>query len=231
MEVAYDAKLSSYGIDDLASFGMFRNFDVVNNSWGYDQPFSANSLTSAWVKGQIDGIEDAAQHGRNGLGTIVEFGAGNDYALGFDTNQQSDTASRHVITTGAVNSTKNPGVSTPRYSTPGASILVSAAGTDMTAPAIKLTNADGDTLGAESEAEGGTSFAGPVVSGIAALMLEANANLGYRDVQKILAYSAHLVADAATDWRYNGATDWNGGGLHVSHDYGFGGVDNFRCAA
>ncbi len=47
-------------------------------------------------------------------------------------------------------------------------------------------------------------------------MLEANPNLGYRDIQKILAYSAKRVEDANTDWQTNGADDWNGGGLHFS---------------
>src|SRR5690606_4185452 len=36
----------------------------------------------------------------------------------------------------------------------------------------------------------GTSAAAPVAAGVAALILEANPGLGYRDVQEILAYSA-----------------------------------------
>ena len=31
--------------------------------------------------------------------------------------------------------------------------------------------------------------------------------------------------DDNTDWQTNGAKNWNGGGLHFSHDYGFGKVD------
>jgi len=59
---------------------------------------------------------------------------------------------------------------------------------------------------------------------VVALMLDANPNLGYRDVQEILAYSARMTG-APGSWRSNGADDWNGGGLHVSHDFGFGLVD------
>ena len=36
----------------------------------------------------------------------------------------------------------------------------------------------------------GTSFAAPAVAGVVALMLEANPELGYRDIQQILAMSA-----------------------------------------
>ena len=38
-------------------------------------------------------------------------------------------------------------------------------------------------------------------------------------------YSAKYVSDAKTTWAFNGADNWNGGGLHMSHDYGAGEVD------
>jgi len=81
---------------------------------------------------------------------------------------------------------------------------------------------------------GGTSAATPQVSGIVALMLEANPNLGWRDVQDILAYTARHTGSAVGGppsgdelhtWDFNGAADWNLGGLHHSNDYGFGLVD------
>ena len=63
-------------------------------------------------------------------------------------------------------------------------------------------------------------------------MLEANPDLGWRDVQEILALSARQVGDPASlsgyekyAWSYNGADNWNGGGMHFSNDYGFGLVD------
>jgi subtilisin family serine protease len=71
----------------------------------------------------------------------------------------------------------------------------------------------------------GTCGSTPHVSGVMALMLEANPNLGYRDVYEILAYSAVLTADEAWQWQDNGAGNWNGGGLHVSHRAGYGLVD------
>jgi len=71
---------------------------------------------------------------------------------------------------------------------------------------------------------GGTSAAAPQVSGVVALMLEANPDLGYRDVQDILALTARNT-DTTGSWNINGATDWNGGGLHVSRDVGYGLVD------
>jgi subtilisin family serine protease len=74
----------------------------------------------------------------------------------------------------------------------------------------------------------GTSFSSPVVSGVAALMLDANPGLGWRDVQEILAATAGRTGSPA-GWSFNGADNWNGGGMHVSHDYGFGLVDAYAA--
>src|SRR5262249_38630847 len=63
---------------------------------------------------------------------------------------------------------------------------------------------------------GGTSSATPVVSGVIALMLQANPNLTYRDVQHILVQSATQNDPGSPTWSLNGA------GYHVSEDYGFG---------
>ncbi|MCL4192379.1 MAG: S8 family serine peptidase, partial [Thermoguttaceae bacterium] len=66
---------------------------------------------------------------------------------------------------------------------------------------------------------GGTSAAAATVSGIIAMMLEANPNLTYRDVQHILVQSARQNDFASEEWVTTG------GGHAVHHDYGFGVVD------
>ena len=81
-----------------------------------------------------------------------------------------------------------------------------------------------------------------MVSGVVALMLDANAGLGWRDVQNILAASARhtgsdsgdLGAEAAHanengEWFFNDAANWNGGGMHFSNDYGYGLVDAYAA--
>ena len=65
----------------------------------------------------------------------------------------------------------------------------------------------------------GTSASAPIVSGVVALMLEANPNLGWRDVSKILATTAAKNDPTDGDWQTNGA------GHHINHRYGFGRVD------
>jgi subtilisin-like proprotein convertase family protein len=132
------------------------------------------------------------------------------------------------------------------YSTPGASNLV-AAPSNGGASSIWTTDrvgAEGYSDGASQAPDnvdpdytarfGGTSSAAPAVAGVVGLMLEANPDLGWRDVQEILAYTARHAGTAIGSgvsgfefdpWRFNAATTWNGGGLHFSNDYGFGLVD------
>uniref|UniRef100_UPI002B41143D S8 family serine peptidase n=1 Tax=Photorhabdus africana TaxID=3097554 RepID=UPI002B41143D len=83
----------------------------------------------------------------------------------------------------------------------------------------------GSTFGNDYTSMQGTSFAAPIISGVVALMLEANPNLGYRDVQQILALSARKINDPSTAWSDNSSHSWNGGGMHTSNDYGFGQID------
>ena len=85
-------------------------------------------------------------------------------------------------------------------------------------------------LNFQSELEG-TAFAAPLVSGVVALMLQANPRLGLRDVQEILAYTARQNDPLDPTWQINDAVNWNGGGLHVSNDYGFGLVDAAAAVA
>ena len=207
-------------------------YDVVNNSWGFTLSFSNNfNVTSENKIGTADEILPllyAVKLGRGGFGTNIVFGAGNDREEGGNTNYSNLTNSPYTITVGAINKDADIGsleIQADPFSNPGSSILISAPGSNIWSTSLLLENSNGSVFGNDYETINGTSFAAPIVSGIISLMLEANPYLGYRDVQEILAYSARYVNDPSTTWQTNGASDWNGGGLHFSHDYGFGNVD------
>ena len=189
-------------------------------------------------------IDNAVSVGRDGLGTILVKAGGNGRSSGHDANLVSWNANIHTISVAAVD--QNGFVSF--YSTEGANLLVSGFGT--AAPGQVVTTDVTGTGGYNSGQPGrpfdldytngfnGTSAAAPMVSGVVALMLEANPDLGWRDVQEILANSArHVGSDVGSGiagfernaWFFNNSDNWNGGGMHFSNDYGFGLVDAFAA--
>ncbi|MEQ8971988.1 MAG: S8 family serine peptidase [Coleofasciculus sp. C1-SOL-03] len=245
--VAYDATIFGFGINydntlvqrateaiNNASgleqkLGINREADVVNMSFSTYSYFDVGR-DSAQMAALNTAIDNAAIFGRDGLGTILVKSAGNRRSSNFDTNAMSWNANPHTISVAAVD--QNGFVSS--YSSHGASVLVSAFGTPGQVVTTDRTGSAGYKSGDYTSTFNGTSAATPMVSGVVALMLEANPNLGWRDVQEILAYSArHVGSNVGSDtrgseeyaWSFNGANNWNGGGLHFSNDYGFGLVD------
>ena len=240
--VAYDAQLvslytsfsSQWQTEIVNAFHYAVGMDVLNNSWGFNNllktgtnwAFYDNANDPAFAP-EFAALRDLVANGRHGLGTVVVQAAGNSYDYGDDTNLHNFQNSRYIVTVGAVDSAGE----SSHFSTTGASILVAAPGGGGYGDyeSILTTDRTG-AAGASSDNHAfvdGTSFAAPVVSGVVALMLEVNPNLGYRDVQQILAYTARQ-AGSPSSWATNGAHDWNGGGLQYDDAIqatGFGVVD------
>lgn len=244
--VAYGAEITGYraiatslpevitATTNSINHAVNKDVDVINNSWGFSPQgpvyngFYDDFNNSAFSNAK-DAIENAVKNGRNNLGTAIVFAAGNHYAVGENTNYHNYQNSRHVITVGALNADGN----VSSYSTPGASILVSGFGSEGNVVTTDRQGSAGENKSSGADGNyhygfNGTSAAAPMVSGIIALMLEANPDLGYRDIQEILAYSARQTS-LNTTYDLNGANNWNGGGLYVSHDTGFGLVDAYAA--
>ena len=230
--VAYNATINSVAVPSIGNtsiLGDWSDYAVANNSWTNTVSFSD------YYPGFVQDFVNATTYGRNGLGTILVFAAGNGRSEGRTTADLYESNSIYGITVGGIDAAADLGSLVPTgqpFSETGSSILVSAPANNISSDGVALTNEFGEEFGADTQTAAGTSFATPIVSGIVALMLQANPNLGYRDVQQILAYSAKLVNDPTptmTDpynvWTSNLATNWNGEGLHYSLDYGFGEVD------
>jgi subtilisin-like proprotein convertase family protein len=243
--VAWGAKITGVNIFDtsssidanaanrsgfLAAVRQMIKFDVVNNSWGDKPTFSDYDLET------VAAFEYVVRNGRRGLGTNIVKANGNE---NLDANGEALNAARYSILVNAISI--NPFTDTLRpsaYSSYGSNSLVSAAGgggPDDSGAKITTTDllgSSGFEFGDYTNQMNGTSAATPMVSGIIAVMLQANPNLGWRDVKSILAMSANYVPNAARtnedhSWVYNSANNWNGGGMHFSEDYGYGTVDMF----
>jgi subtilisin-like proprotein convertase family protein len=225
--VAYNAGIAGFRISytsggpsqlaDAFNHTLSSGMDVVNASWGYTTAFADNFFSSSFSSSKT-AIQNDVANGRTGLGLNVVFAAGNGRASGDDVNYhnfQNDPFVIAVAATGAAGYVAS-------FSTPGAAVLVSAPGISIETD--DRVGSDGYTT-SDYSLMSGTSYAAPTVSGIIALMLQANPNLGFRDVEQILAYSAKQTDPTNASWHIDGAHDWNGGGLHFSQDYGFGLVD------
>jgi len=167
--------------------------DVINCSWG-------SGDVSDPVKAVI---EDVAKTGRNGKGTIIVFASGNG---GFDEigdpigNDESGIA--EVL---AVSSTNIYNERTS-YSNYGPELDLLAPGGEY----LGLVTLD--QMGVNGLVNGnyvpyysyytfaGTSASAPVVTGVVALLLEANRNLTREDVMKILEANADKVDTAQCNY-------------------------------
>lgn len=230
--IAYGAKFgvgltvgSQNGVDVsgilIEQMRLQTNFDIVNHSWGYTQPFSSNQDGQGPQDVEfVKALADTAANGRGGLGTIMVVAAGNGRQDDVNAqgnglrgpnsaNDQSFENSRFVITVAAAE--RDGRVS--EYSDPGASILITGFGGpsdggtgNLNVFATDITGAAGYNNGTQSIANqtidaaysgfNGTSAAAPTVTGVIALMLEARPTLGWRDVKEILALSATHTGSA-----------------------------------
>ncbi|GAB6852805.1 hypothetical protein JCM10599A_66090 [Paraburkholderia kururiensis] len=233
--VAYDAKLAGYYLansgSDLSGLGHEVSYDIANNSWVFTNDFAVSNMQNGQINtasALLSNAQYAADNGRGGLGTILVEAGGNQRATGGNAEGSLTNNNRFSIEVGAINAQGDLStlqIGSAPFSNPGASLLVSAPGSNIESTSQMVMTDQGSTFGSAHSNMQGTSFATPIVSGIVALMLQANPNLGYRDVQQILALTARRVNDPNTQWATNGASNWNGGGMHVSNDYGFGEVD------
>jgi subtilisin-like proprotein convertase family protein len=207
--------------DEADSF-LYRNdiIQVKSNSWGpTDNAYGSGGPGPL----SIAALADATTNGRGGKGTVFIWAAGNGNANGDDSNFDGWAASPYAIAVGAVG---DDGKSV-WYGEPGANILVCAP-SNGGEQSITTTDRMG-TLGYNSSSSssdyssrdytntfGGTSAATPAVAGVVALMLQANPNLGYRDVQEILMLTATRNDPGSGGWIRNGA------GYDFHHSYGSG---------
>ena len=188
---------------------------IYSNSWG---PVDDGIRLEGPGPLTLAALENAVTTGRGGKGSIFVWAAGNGLQYLDNVNYDGYANSRFTIAVGAIG---DDGIQS-YYSEPGAAMLVTAPssgnGANIAITTTDLAGTPGYTTGDCYSSFGGTSSAAPLVSGVVALMLQANPNLGWRDVQHILVNTA-VQNDALSPWTTNGA------GHLVNHKYGFGLVD------
>ena len=181
---------------------------IKSNSWG---PNDAEGELEAAGPLVQSAFIDSTRNGRGGRGTVHVWAAGNG---GDDDNVNYDgyANSIYTIAIGAVNDKGQRS----GYSEPGAAKVVSAPSDgDFDDQGITTTDINSNYR----YDFGGTSSATPLAAGVIALMLEANPDLGWRDVQEILIRCARQLRPDDAGWHLNAAK------IPFSHDFGAGLID------
>lgn len=185
-----------------------QDIDIYTNSWG---PFDSGSVLEAPGPLTLTAMRNVIMNGRGGLGGIYTWANGNG-GDSDDSNFDGYANSRYTIGIGAITnfSTRSS------YSEPGANMLVT---TYSNGGSLGINTTSGASNSSYTTSFGGTSSATPLAAGVVALMLQANPNLTWRDVQHILVETAKKVSPSHVDWKVNGA------GFNINHYFGFGAID------
>lgn len=215
--VAYDSKVSGIRIlsgeitseEEAAAmiYGLDVN-DIYSCSWGppdngrsMDEPDKL--IKSAILKG--------IQEGRKGKGALYVFASGNGGSRGDTCNFDGYTNSIYSLTVTAID---YKGLH-PNYAESCTAVMVST-----------YSSGSGEHIHTTDIHEqctanhGGTSAAAPLAAGIYALVLEANPELTWRDVQYLTVLSAAEIEPYDPSWQ-NSAIE----GRKYSPKYGWGKID------
>ncbi len=238
------------------------DFDIFNYSYGSD-----SCSFEAELEIEHSSLLNGVTNLRDSKGAIYVQSSGNKFIFddpscvgSYDnTNRDPSLASPYKIIVGAVNANGEKS----SYSTPGSGIWVSSPGGEFgdESPAIVTTDTSGCFFGLSKIVIGsthfndgyhplnsgchftsimnGTSSAAPILSGVVALMLEANPELTWRDVKHILALSSDKIDVSGSNnlthpedldltsssYIYDKKWITNNAGFHFSNWYGFGRVN------
>lgn len=216
--IAYDSKIGGVRMldgdvtDAVEARSLSLNsqhIDIYSASWGPDDDGKTvdgpgNLASRAFING--------VANGRKGRGSIFVWASGNG---GRDHDNCNCDGYTNSIWTLSVSSATENGL-IPWYSEACSSTMATtySSGSSGERKVITTDLHNGCTSG-----HTGTSASAPMAAGVVALVLEANPELTWRDVQHITIRNSHVANLRASDWRVNSL------GRNYSHSFGYGVMD------
>ncbi|OWF56741.1 neuroendocrine convertase 1-like [Mizuhopecten yessoensis] len=181
--------------------------DIYSASWG---PNDDGATVEGPGKMAQRAFELGIKEGRNGKGVIYVWASGNGGRLGDNCDCDGYTGSIYSLSISSASQHQM----TPWYAEKCASTMATTYssgeyGDDRVASA--------DLHGGCTVQHTGTSAAAPLAAGIFALVLEANPDLTWRDMQHLVAWTSEY-----SSLRNNSGWKQNGAGYWVNNAFGFG---------
>ncbi len=175
---------------------------MIVNAFYKAKEFGADVINCSWGSGDVSdavktAIVDVAKTGRNGKGTIIVFASGNGGLDGIgDSIGNDESGIAEVLAVSATN-IYNKRTSYSNYG-PQLDLLAPGGGEYLGLVTLDQMGIDGVANGNyvpyySYYAFAGTSASAPIVTGVVALLLEANGNLTREEVMKILEENADKI--------------------------------------
>lgn len=215
--VAYHATIGGFQMDfdrktpsdEANAFNFeYQIIQVSSNSWGpLDNGYTVEKPAYISNEALIEGVTN----GRNGLGTIYVFSAGNGGNEADSCAADGYASSIYTIAIGSLDQDGN----NPLYEEACSAKMAVAYSNSRPGNQVVSTWPESECVRNFT----GTSAATPLVSGVILLALEVNPRLSWRDIQYLIAYTSNSDI--------GGSFQDNGGGLCYDEDNynGFGVID------
>lgn len=217
--LAYDSQVSGVRIlsapisdedEALAINFHYQENDIYSCSWGPPDDGQTMEAPSLLIK---KAIVNGVQRGRDGKGSVFVFAAGNGAAKHDNCNFDGYTNSIYSISTGAIDRAGDH----PYYSESCSALLLVTPSSGH-GDSIHTTDVGFNTCYA---GHGGTSAAGPLMAGAAALALSARSELTWRDLQYLVISTSIPIHLEDGEWQDTAM------GKKFSHMYGYGKLDTY----
>ncbi|MBE7182339.1 MAG: S8 family serine peptidase, partial [Terriglobus roseus] len=190
----------------------YQQNDIYSCSWGPPDNGQVMDAPGIMIK---RAMLSAVQKGRQGKGSIYVFAAGNGAPHHDNCNFDGYTNSIYSVTVGAIDREDKH----PWYSESCSALMVVTYSSGGPGKAISTTDIGRNEC---TSGHGGTSAAGPLASGVYALVLQERPDLTWRDIQWLTVLTSTKPVAEESDWQVGPL------GRPYSHTFGYGKLDAYN---